>query len=66
MIYGFVQQRRVVETRVQIERCQQQLDSLNLEAEKMNKQLESSLKQLQIEKNLAVSALREAKQSEKK
>ena len=56
LIYGFVQQRRMVESRVQMEKCQQQVDSLKAAAEKMNEQMDIARKQLQIERNAAIPA----------
>ena len=60
LIYGFVQQRRVVEAKVQMGECQQRVDSLKREIEKLNdqvkissSQLQSSL-QLQVERNVAL------------
>jgi ABC-type phosphate transport system auxiliary subunit len=62
LIYGFVQQRRMVDTKVQMEN---QVDSLKIELEatkseleKMNKQLEVTLRQFQIERNEAISEKR--------
>jgi len=59
LIYGFVQQRRVAESRVQTANYQQQIDSLKIQLEKIKEQL-------QIEKNLTESALKEAKRQEQK
>jgi len=63
LIYGYVQQRRMVETRVETEKCQQQVDSLKRElentrvaVERMNGQLAATLHQLQVERNAAISA----------
>ena len=56
MIYGFVQQRRMVESRVQMEKCQQQVDSLKTTMKRMNEQMIIAQKQLQVERNNAVSA----------
>ena len=56
LIYGFVQQRRMVESRVQMEKCQQQVDSLKTTLKRMNEQMSIAQKQLQVERNTAVSA----------
>jgi hypothetical protein len=63
LIYGFVQHQRVTEGRVATERCEQQIDSMSVELEstkgeleKLNEQLVITLKQLQVEKNAALSA----------
>ena len=40
LIYGFVQQRRMVESRVQIEKYRQQIDSLKTEIKKTTIQIE--------------------------
>jgi hypothetical protein len=56
LIYGFVQHQRAVESRVKSEQLEQRIDSIQQEA---NARLEFALKQLQIEKNNAVEALRE-------
>jgi hypothetical protein len=61
LIYGFVQQQRVVDNKIQIDKYRHQIDSLKVELEKYNAQLEVALKQLQVEKNAALSALQEAK-----
>ena len=39
MIYGYVQQRRMVEGKVQLERTKQQVDSLKTVVEKLNNDL---------------------------
>jgi len=49
MIYGFVQQRRMVESRVQMEKCQQQVDSLKIKLVEMKEQMNIASKQLQPE-----------------
>jgi hypothetical protein len=40
LIYGFVQQRRMAESRMQMEKYQQQIDSLKMELVKVNTQLQ--------------------------
>lgn len=66
LIYGYVQQRKVVDHRIQTEKYRQQIDSLKIELEKSNAQLELIWRQLQVEKNAALSALQEAKRQEQK
>lgn len=65
MIYGFVQHQRAVETRVKIVQLEQKIDVLEQEMEVANTKLEHALKQLQMEKNIAVEALRESNKSSK-
>ena len=62
LIYGFVQQRRVVEVKVQMDDCQQRVDSLKREVDKLNDQLkissshlQSTLTQLQAERNVTLA-----------
>ena len=57
LIYGFVQQRRIVESKVQMEECKQQVDSLKVEIEKLNQHVGMSLRQLEVEKNAARAAM---------
>ena len=57
MIYGFVQQRRMVEARVQVQECQQLADSLKAEVEKMNAQMKVTLKQLETDRNAGLAAM---------
>jgi hypothetical protein len=57
LIYGFLQQRRVIESRVKLDECQLKVDSLNVELERMNQQLGTTVKQLQAERNAAFSEL---------
>ena len=57
LIYGFVQQRRIVESRVQMDKCRKQADSLKTEMEKMKEQMEISQKQLQVERDATMRAL---------
>lgn len=47
LIYGFVQQRRITENRVQLKEYQQQIDSLKLEMEKMQEESETALNESQ-------------------
>jgi len=49
MIYGYVQQRRMVESRVQMEKCQQQVDSLKTALERMNEQMKIGREQIRTE-----------------
>ena len=65
MIYGFVQHQRAVESRVKNKQLEQKIDSLEQEIEVANAKLELALKQLQMEKNNAVEALRESNKSSK-
>jgi hypothetical protein len=46
LIYGYVQQRRMVESKVEIEKCQQQVDSLKKAVDKLNADRAVALKQL--------------------
>lgn len=57
LIYGFVQQQRRTEASVQLEECQQRVDSLKMETEKLNQQLNVTLQHLQIERDVALSAI---------
>jgi hypothetical protein len=61
LIYGFVQQRRMVEARVQVQECQQRADSLKAEVEKMNAQMKVALKQLQIETSAGLAAMNDSR-----
>lgn len=65
LIYGFVQHQRAVESRVRNEQLEQKIDSMRQEIEAANAKLELALKQLQMEKNNAVEALRESNKSSK-
>jgi len=46
LIYGFVQQRRIVESKVQMEKFQQKTDSLKMELEKSKAELKATLEEL--------------------
>ena len=46
LIYGYVQQRRMVESKVQMGKCQQQVDSLKTTLERMNEKMKIVQKQL--------------------
>lgn len=61
LIYGFVQQRRMVEARVQVQECQQLADSLKAEVEKMNAQMKVALKQLQMERSAGLAAMNDSR-----
>ena len=65
LIYAFVQQRRIVESNVQIEKCKQQVDSLKMEVEKTNAHLAIALKQLQTERDNAFRASESQKANKK-
>jgi cell division protein FtsB len=56
LIYGTVQQQRRAETKGQLEECKQQVDSLKAEVEKLNQHVGITLKQLQVERDAAISA----------
>ena len=57
LIYGTVQQQRRVEAKVRLEECKQQVDSLRAEVEKLNQHVGITLKQLQVERDAAISAI---------
>lgn len=56
LIYAFVQRQRMVEARVHMIECQQRVDSLNAELEQMSAQMKVALKQLQLERDVALAA----------
>ena len=65
LIYGFVQNKKAVESRVENLKLERRIDSLKLQIQKGSEQLELALRQLQLEKDKAAESMRQSNKSYK-